>query len=128
MRKTNMTPPQKTKVPTDEEILEDVIECRKFYGQNLASLSSADEIPIYYAAGLALEAMAQARAAGRAEGREEQREKQKPITWAAQRMLETIRCVGVDENNDVCGVTYTCPNCRIIKELEEAIREQGEEK
>lgn len=63
----------------------------------------------------------------RAAGREEQREKQKPITWAAQRMLETIRCVGVDENNDVCGVTYTCPNCRIIKELEEAIRAQGEE-
>jgi hypothetical protein len=37
---------------------------------------------------------------------------------AAPEMLEALkkvhavlRCIGTDENNDTCGVTYTCPNC-----------------
>jgi hypothetical protein len=33
----------------------------------------------------------------------------------------TLRCVGVDENNDCCGVTYTCPNCRAGKVIDAAI-------
>ena len=53
-------------------------------------------------------------------------EAQQELERLERRMAEleehpSLHCVGVDENNDCCGVTFTCPPCRARAKAEKAL-------
>lgn len=43
------------------------------------------------------------------------------LLGAAIRAVRGVKCIGTDENNDTCGVTFTCRNCHEVAALVEAI-------
>lgn len=41
--------------------------------------------------------------------------------------LSSLRCVGIDENNDTCGVTFTCHSCGVLRLAKQVIaKAEGE--